>query len=342
MSQNLLLIALLCLVAGLSALGTARMIAWAHRRNMLDLPNHRSSHTRPTARGGGVALVVAFYAGALACWALGLLDTRTMTLLCCGLPIALVGYIDDARSLSARTRLIVHAAAAAAALYLLWPLPALDIAGMTLPTWLRAVLMLLGLVWLTNLYNFMDGIDGIAAGQAVAAGILWGWLAPTSVGVPAMLFAAAAAGFLVYNRPPARIFMGDAGSGFCGFIAGALVLQQAAATDTSPLLWLIPLSLFFCDATVTLLTRVLRGQRASEAHRSHAYQRLSRRAGRHGPVSLGYFLVTLLLLGGLFAWAGQEPAGRAGWTFLAAAVAPALLAAWLGAGRDDDAGPPVH
>ena len=100
--------------------------------------------------------------------------------------------------------------------------------------------------------------DGIAAGQAVAAGILWGWLAPASVGVPAMLFAAAAAGFLVYNRPPARIFMGDAGSGFCGFIAGALVLQQAAATDTSPLLWLIPLSLFFCDATVTLLTRVLR------------------------------------------------------------------------------------
>src|SRR5690606_1446255 len=164
MSQNLLLIALLCLVPGWSALGPARMTAWAHWRNMLDLPNHRSSHTRPTARGGGVALVVAFYAGALACWALGLLDTRTMTLLCCGLPIALVGYVDDARSLSARTRLIVHAAAAAAALYLLWPLPALDIAGMTLPTWLRAVLMLLGLVWLTNLYNFMDGIDGIEIG----------------------------------------------------------------------------------------------------------------------------------------------------------------------------------
>src|SRR5690606_26051262 len=99
--------------------------------------------------------------------------------------------------------------------------------------------------------------------------------------------------------------------------------------------------LFFCDATVTLVTRVLRGQRASEAHRTHAYQRLSRRAGRHGPVSLGYFLVTLLLLGALFVWAGQDPAHRTGWAFLAGAIVPALLAAYLGAGREDAPVPPV-
>ncbi|MBO1111439.1 MraY family glycosyltransferase [Bordetella petrii] len=342
MTQLFTLAVLLCAVAALSAFGTWKMIGWAHRRNILDTPNHRSSHTQPTARGGGVALVAAFYAGAAAAWAAGLIEPRTVALLGCGLPIAIVGYIDDARSLSARTRLVVHVAAAAAALYVLWPLPALAVAGQALPAPLRAALMLFGLVWLTNLYNFMDGIDGIAGGQALAAGLLWGWLAPGAAGVPALLFAAAAIGFLLYNAPPARIFMGDAGSGFCGFVAGLLVLHQAQVTGTSPLLWLIPLSLFFCDATVTLVTRVLRRQRASQAHRSHAYQRLARRAGRHWPVSAGYFATTLVLLGALFLWAGQQPAERAGWAFLAGALVPALLAAWLGAGREDAPGPSAH
>lgn len=342
MPHLLTLAALLCMVVALSAFGTWKMIAWAHRRNMLDTPNHRSSHTQPTARGGGVALVTAFYVGTAAAWVLGLVEPRTVALLCCGLPIAIVGYVDDARSLSPRTRLAVHMAAAAALLYVLWPLPALSIAGYAVPPPMLAVLFLLGLVWLTNLYNFMDGIDGIAAGQALAAGLLWGWLAPGNAGVPALLFAAAAVGFLLYNYPPARIFMGDAGSGFCGFIAGALVLYQADATQTPPLLWLIPLSLFLCDATVTLITRVLRGQRASQAHRSHAYQRLSRRAGRHLPVSLGYFAITLMPLGALFWWAGQQPDSRAGWAFLAAVIVPALLAAWLGAGREESPAPPAH
>ena len=337
MTQLFILAVLLCAVAALSAFGTRKMIDWAYRRNMLDTPNHRSSHTQPTARGGGVALVAAFYAGTVAAWAAGLVEARTVALLCCGLPIAIVGYVDDARSLSARTRLVVHAGAAAAALYALGPLPELAVAGQALPAPLRAALMLFGLVWLTNLYNFMDGIDGIAGGQALAAGLLWG-LAPGAAGVPALVFAAAAAGFLRYNAPPARIFMGDAGSGFCGFIAGVLVLHQAQATGTSPLLWLIPLSLFFCDATVTLITRVLRGQRASQAHRSHAYQRLARRAGRHLPVSAGYFAATLVMLGALFLWAAQHPAERAGWAFLAGAAVPALLAVWLGAGREDAAG----
>jgi len=342
MPYTLTLAILLCIVFALSAFGTWKMIAWAHRRNIVDTPNHRSSHTLPTARGGGVALVAAFYAGTAAAWAAGLLDARTVVLLCCGLPIAIVGYIDDARSLSARTRLAVHAAAAAALLWGLWPLPALGIAGYRLPAPAVAVLYLLGLVWLTNLYNFMDGIDGIAAGQALAAGALWAALAPGAVGVPALLFAAAAAGFLLYNFPPARIFMGDAGSGFCGFIVGALVLHQADATHTSPLLWLIPLSLFVCDATVTLATRVMRGQRASEAHRSHAYQRLSRRVGRHLPVSAGYFAATLVPLGAWFLWAGQQPGSRAGLAFVVAVAVPALLAVCLGAGREDTPAPPAR
>ena len=340
MSHPITLAILLCIVFALSAFGTWKMIAWAHRRNIVDTPNHRSSHTRPTARGGGVALVAAFYAGTAAAWAAGLLESRTVALLCCGLPIAIVGYVDDARSLSARTRLAVHAAAAVALLWVLWPLPTLGIAGHALPAPVVAVLYLLGLVWLTNLYNFMDGIDGIAAGQALAASVLWAALAPGAAGVPALLFAAAAAGFLLYNFPPARIFMGDAGSGFCGFIAGALVLHQADATGTSPLLWLIPLSLFLCDATVTLITRVLRRQRPSEAHRSHAYQRLARRAGRHLPVSAGYFAVTLVPLGAWFLWAGQQPDRRAGLAFVVAAVVPALLAIRLGAGREDAPAPP--
>jgi len=319
-----------------AAAGTRGMVAWAHRRKLLDTPNHRSSHTRPTPRGGGVALAAAFYAGLAALLAAGALEAGTLATLLLGLPIAIVGYIDDRVSLSARTRLAVQFACAAA---LLWslpaPIPALAVLGYELPPALAYAAYLLGLLWLTNLYNFMDGIDGIAAGQAIAAGLLWAAILPAASAGPALALAAAALGFLLYNFPPARIFMGDAGSGFCGFIIGALVLIQAQASATSPLLWLLPLAPFIADATLTLCVRVLRGQSPSQAHRSHAYQRLARRAGRHLPVSAGYFLLALLPVGGLFLWTARQAPDHAGAALIAAVAALMIAAACFGAGRDD-------
>lgn len=309
-------------------------MAWARRRNILDNPNHRSSHTRPTPRGGGVAIVIVFYAALLAVWTTGLVETRSLVALVCGLPVAVVGYIDDLRPLSARLRLVVQAACAVAALAVLMPLPALSVWQHVAPAWLAVLLYGVALVWLTNLYNFMDGIDTIAAGQAVAIGLLWAAFLPGAAALPALLFAAAALGFLVYNWPPARIFMGDVGSGFCGFIAGVLVLLFARDTDTSPLAWLIPLSAFVCDATVTLIVRTLRGHRPGVAHRSHAYQRLARKAGRHLPVSVGYVLATVLLTGPALAWAQHQPS-YAALALLACLLPFALAVLLVGGGRDD-------
>lgn len=317
-----------------AAMATRLAIGWAQRRDLLDHPNHRSSHTRPTPRGGGVAIVLAFYLGLLGLRAAGLLDPRTLAVLLCGLPVAAIGYLDDLRSVSIRARMLVQGASAAAALALLGPLPALALGPLVVPAWLTALCYGLALVWLTNLYNFMDGIDAMAAGQAVVLGLLWTAFLPGQAALPALVFAGAALGFLAYNWPPARIFMGDVGSGFCGFTAGLLALLFAGQTSSPPLAWLLPLAVFASDATVTLAVRCLRGRRPGVAHRSHAYQRLARRLG-HLPVSLGYMAATALIAGPAMAWALRQPERLE--QALAACVIPlSLTVLLLGGGRGDD------
>ncbi|HYG45240.1 MAG TPA: glycosyl transferase, partial [Bordetella sp.] len=147
--------------------------------------------------------------------------------------------------------------------------------------------------------------------------------------------AAAAAGFLRYNWPPARIFMGDVGSGFCGFILAAAALSCAAASATPVVWWLIPLAPFICDATTTLAVRTLRGKTPGVAHRSHAYQHLARRLNAHLPVSLAYTAVSALYAGPLFWWASLAPATRAMPAFLACMLPLCAIAVLLRAGRDD-------
>ena len=211
---------------------------------------------------------------------------------------------------------------------------------------LVVALMLLGTWWI-NLYNFMDGIDGIAASQALFMLLADPW----SVG--SLIIAAATAGFLVHNWAPARIFMGDAGSLFLGFsilavagldITGHLTwlreAQLTGETDVSagygiPVTsWMILGALFITDATVTLLRRLLSGQRVGDAHRSHAYQRLSRHWNSHARVTLVYCLINVLWLLPLAALARLQP-GQA-WHLVALAYLPLVIAAYLlGAGRKE-------
>ncbi|CUJ38203.1 MraY family glycosyltransferase [Achromobacter xylosoxidans] len=305
MADMLTLYILLLVVFLTAVLATRASIAWAHHRNILDQPNHRSSHTRPTPRGGGIGIVAACMVGIAGAVVLGFLPIRVAAALACGLPIAVVGYIDDRRSLSARSRLLVQIASAAAALWLLSPLTTLTIFGLTLPVGLSIAVYLIGIVWMTNLYNFMDGIDGIAAGQAIAIGLCWAVVAGLTQAVAGIVFALAAAGFLVFNRPPAKVFMGDVGSAFCGFFIAVAALQMQQNTQENLILWLLPAAPFILDATVTLLVRMLRKQRPNEAHRSHAYQILSRKVGTHGPVSLCYFLIAIFWFGA-FLWFGHN------------------------------------
>jgi len=322
------------------ALITALVRRQALERGALDIPNERSSHTVPTPRGGGIAIVLVVSAAGVALWLLRRIDLALLMALLGGLAVAVVGFIDDRQHLKAGPRLLVHAAAALWALAWLGGLPPVQL-GEHLHSGGAAgyVLGVLGIVWVLNLFNFMDGIDALAAseGAFIAFG---GALAAALVSVadvawqPAVVVGAACCGFLLWNWPPARIFMGDVGSGYLGYVIAVLAV---AATRTDPvalLVWLILGSLFWADATVTLARRVLRGERAHAPHRSHAYQHLARRFGDHRRVTL---LATAINLCWLLPWAlyaELHPSRALGCTL--AALLPLLVLVYLaGAGRPE-------
>lgn len=293
---------LLLLAVLLSLLLTGALRRYALARRLLDLPNARSSHTVPTPRGGGVAIVLTFLLGLpFLLWADVMNWRETLGLGGAGALVALVGFVDDHRHIAARWRLLVHFAAVAWALFWMGGLPALPPFGAAAGVdWLAYVAAALYLVWLLNLYNFMDGIDGLAGVEAVSVclgGALLYWLTALGDGWGApMLLLAAVAGFLCWNFPRARIFMGDAGSGFLGLMLGLLSIQAAWVSLSFFWAWLILLGVFTVDATLTLLRRLVRRQRLYEAHRSHAYQYASRKVGAHWPVTLAAGAINLLWL----------------------------------------------
>lgn len=286
---------------------TAFVLTWLLRRyalasSLMDIPNERSSHSIPTPRGGGVAIVLSFL---LVLPLIGMLDllpwSFVIGIIGAGLAVALLGFLDDHGHIAARWRLLGHFSAAAWALYWLGGLPHLFLFGFSFNLGLIGhLLAALYIVWMLNLYNFMDGIDGIASIEAIsvcAGGSLLYVLLnePILALVPALL-AAAVAGFLCWNFPPARIFMGDAGSGFLGFVLAVLSLQAAWFKMELLWSWLILLGVFVVDATFTLLRRLLRGDKIYEAHRSHAYQYASRQFSAHLPVTATVMLINLFWL----------------------------------------------
>lgn len=306
---------LLPAVAGISFFLTWVLRRYALARSLMDIPNARSSHSVPTPRGGGVAIVLSYLVALMLLAALGDISAKvTLALSGAGAGVAVLGFLDDHGHIPARWRLLGHFISATWALYWLGGLPPLPLFGVTLDMgWLGHVLAAVYLVWLLNLYNFMDGIDGIASVEAVcvclggallyAIAVAAGTVNATPFGLP-LLLAGAVAGFLFWNFPPARIFMGDAGSGFLGITLGILSLQGAWLAPQLFWGWLILLGVFVVDATVTLLRRLLRGDRVYEAHRSHAYQYASRHFGRHLPVTLAVGAVNLFWLLPLALWVG--------------------------------------
>ena len=289
----------------IAAFGTVLSIRYARSRALLDQPGDRRSHEVPTPRGGGVAIVAA-----VAVVGLGLLvlnsaprdahATVWMAALGGFFAVAAIGWLDDHRPLSASLRLIVHIGAAgtfSGALWLATRNPAIAGVGFLAP------------LVLTNVWNFMDGINGIAASQAIAVMVF------LSLGMegawPKLALASAAAtwAFLPYNFPRARIFLGDVGSGALGFLIGVFIslafwnqLLQAHGW-TKALLLSLPVSAFLIDASFTLTRRILRGERWWTPHVQHAYQMTSRRFG-HARVTMGFLAWTLLAC--LLAVSGQR------------------------------------
>lgn len=282
---------LMLITFSLSALLTYRFSRPEGGLYILDRPNARSLHTRPTPMTGGIAMVIAFTCAALlACLAHA--NMQASIWICVStLLIFTISFIDDCLDISALIRLCVHFAAATLLLSQtnLWivqlPIPAID---WTLPLVFSVPLSLLFVVWMTNLYNFMDGMDGIAGGMALFGfgtfAVLAAIAGETSFMLMSVLVACAATGFLVFNFPPAKIFMGDAGSSSLGFLAAAFSLW-GVQLEIFPL-WvaLLIFSPFIIDATVTLIKRLLRGEKVWEAHKTHYYQRLVQLYGSHRPV----------------------------------------------------------
>jgi Fuc2NAc and GlcNAc transferase len=282
---------------------------------LVDVPNERSSHARATPRGGGIAIVAAFLGGLAVLALAGVVPARLAIGIGPGAAlVAAIGWLDDHGHVAARWRSLVQLVAAFWAMGWIGALPTLQVGGATLTLGVAGwAVGALGVVWVTNLYNFMDGIDGIAAGEAVSAGAAGAALLcllgfPRLAALPA-LAAAASLGFLLWNWHPARIFMGDVGSGTLGYLFAVIALASETARALPLLAWMILLGVFVFDATVTLARRLLRHERVYEAHRSHAYQRATQAGLTHARVSAAVLAINAALAA----------------LALAAALAPRLL-----------------
>lgn len=271
----------------------------ALRRRILDIPNTRSSHTQPTPRGGGLAIVIVTLLGLLVYWGASSMSVSLPLLgyVLGASAIAIVSWLDDLHSLPNRVRFAVHFAAAIIGVVTVgyWHEMTLPLIGTVYLGWLGLPLALVWIIGFTNAYNFMDGIDGIAGSQAVVGGVGWsllGWLSgQPMVTVLGLLVASSSLGFLVFNWSPASIFMGDVGSAFLGYTFAVLPLMSGcgrlpwggAALSGVLLTW--P---FLADTAFTFMRRLVNGENVFQAHRSHIYQRLVIAGHSHQAVTLLY------------------------------------------------------
>ncbi|MGE8148268.1 MraY family glycosyltransferase [Pseudomonas frederiksbergensis] len=293
---------LLAVVVGVSFLATGALRKYALARSLIDVPNARSSHSVPTPRGGGVAIVLSFLlALPILAWTDAIAWATALALLGAGGWIAIIGFLDDHGHIAARWRLLAHFSGALWALFWIGAMAPISVFGYTFNLgWFGYVIGAFYLVWMLNLYNFMDGIDGLASVEAicacVGASVVYWIGGHASLAVAPLVLTMAVFGFLAWNFPPAKIFMGDAGSGFLGIVLAVLSLHAAWTDPLFLWAWLILLGVFIVDATFTLIRRLLRGDKVYEAHRSHGYQYASRKFRSHRAVTVAIAAINMLWL----------------------------------------------
>lgn len=298
---------------------TGRAYRLAIKKKVLDIPNDRSSHSIPTPRGGGLGLVLTLIPGLLILKYLGEISGAMLfALLGGGGLVAFIGWADDLKPIPARWRILVHAISAGWAVYWIGGVSTLSFGQYIIPLgFLGTFLTFLAILWMINLYNFMDGVDGLAGGEALTVGLAGGLLflleGVGNMSSLPLLLAGCSAGFLVWNWPPAKIFMGDIGSGFIGYCLAVIWLQGTVTFHSEVFwVWMILLSIFISDATYTLISRIIRREQWYEAHRTHAYQRLIQMGWSHLQVTGFVMLVNLLILFPA-AWYTMENQSHAFW-----------------------------
>lgn len=333
------------MVWGLAAFAVSAVLAGLTRRfvvswGILDVPNDRSSHRQATPRGGGIAIAVTVSAALMILALRGSIDHQLFwALLLGGLAVATVGFMDDRGGVPAGLRLTVHLLAALWAVHLLGGFTTVQLGEHVthLSRLTGTILAVLGIGWTVNLFNFMDGTDGIAASEALFVAAAGALLAMTTndagVAAAAWVFAFACGGFLGWNWAPAKMFLGDVGSGYLGYVIAVLALADSARQPAHIWAWLVLGGVFFVDASVTLVRRAWRGERLHEAHRQHAYQRLARRWGSHAKVAAAVLLVNLLWLFPWAIFAARHPPWALPTAFLSL-LPLVLVAVAVGAGRD--------
>jgi Fuc2NAc and GlcNAc transferase len=309
---------------------TGRMRNYAIAWQILDVPNGRSSHSVPTPRGGGIAV---------ACTVIGLMVIQTSSgllpaniaaaLIGGGLLLALVGWCDDRWGTRPVPRLAAHAAAAIWGVYWVGGLPSLAMGPTVFELGVFGFpLACVAVMWLINLYNFMDGIDGLSGSEAVVVGAAGAMLlyvrGSPSLALVSATVAAASAGFLVWNWPPARIFLGDAGSGLLGYVFAILALASERSGTVPAVVWAMLLAVFVVDSTVTLIRRILRRDPIIVAHKNHAYQRAVQSGLSHRQVTTAVITLNVgLVVAALMAILRADVTG-----WLAAGVLASMLAGY--------------
>jgi UDP-N-acetylmuramyl pentapeptide phosphotransferase/UDP-N-acetylglucosamine-1-phosphate transferase len=300
------------------------------RHAVLDRPGPRSAHAVPTPRGGGIAVLLALYPAWLLAVPLAGTDESLWIVLGAAVLLVAISWLDDLRNLSPAVRLPVHVVAVAIGLAGAAAGEAPPVFQGLLPDWLD--LLVTGILWLwfLNLFNFMDGIDAMAGAETVAVGVgvalvalvVWPPAGALPLAMPGLTLAAAAAGFLLWNRPPAKIFLGDVGSIPLGFLAGWLLIETARGGAWAAAI-ILP-AVFVADATWTIVVRLARGDNPFKAHAEHVYQRAVRQVGRsHGQVVAFVSVANLVLIA--LAVAGERENERS-MALLGAAALVLLLA----------------
>ena len=286
----------------LTALGLTGLIRkFGSMFSLIDTPVDRSAHSTPMPSGGGVAIVVLFLIFTYLVYINGSVTRNEYLAILGALVIAAIGFADDVSSLPLRHRLTLQFLVAIWAVYWLGGVPDIDFSFFELssPEFL-ALLGVFAIVWLSNLYNFMDGIDAIAGAELIFVNVMTFIFVINSensaIGFLSAVLATATAGFLFWNWPPAKIFMGDVGSSFIGYTLGVFALLTMHHGNMTVWTWFILLGVFVVDATLTLLVRMLRGNRWHESHSAHAYQNAARYYKSHGKVTITVLMINIFWL----------------------------------------------
>ena len=298
-NQSLVILSVIIfpLMMALSWWMTGRILGYAIKNAIIDYPNERSSHDIPKPRGGGIGIAIVCIVCTSILYIFDLLPFPfVMAALPGGLLIAFTGWLDDKYRIKISVRMVIYLISS------LWACYWLILNGMKIDAVIIIVFFIcaVGITWLTNLYNFMDGTDGFAAIEAVSVSVLITILASLSglygLALINLVIIATTAGFLLWNWPPAKIFMGDTGSCYLGFVFGVMTVSSFTLFKFPVSVWLVLLSVFICDATLTLLKRILNREQWYKSHRSHSYQRLIQCGATHRQLLFGLLAINLLLL----------------------------------------------